>query len=142
MMRLGARPGIVLAWFGTAGLLAAAAPAAAAAIGEAFDSDDVSISGSRADFEGDLAWSDSTTGPETVGKLTGRLAADRKCARLQVDWLDAGTGTLDSDKRSTCDGSDRISVRFKHASLECARVRLFYAGDETGPTRLVCAGGS
>lgn len=142
MMRLGARPGIVLAWLGTAGMLAAAAPAAAAGLAPAFDSDDVSISGSRAEFDGELDWSGSTTGPETVGRLSGVLVAERKCARLQVDWLNAGTGTLESDKRSTCDGSERISVKFKHASLECARVRLFYAGSETGPTRLVCAGGS
>ena len=119
---------------------------AAAAVGTAaagFDVDKFSISNSRADLSGRLVWSQSDRRPGTSARLTGRLSSKRGCARVQVAWLNASTNELGSIGRIVCGGgTKRVSLRFRHDALECARVQLFSGGDQTGPARLLCAGGS
>lgn len=144
MSRIRGCPRAVLAWVGAASTVVVSAHGGAAArVPPArSDVDDVSIAGSHATLAGELVWSHAALGPGTRARLSGRLTADGGCARVQVDWLNSGTGTLASSARSTCKGSERIVLRFHHATLECARVRLFFDDEQTGPTRLVCDGGS
>ncbi len=117
----------------------ASAVPSAPSVRSGFDQDPFEISGSRGSASGSVEWSRSGDSRTIRGSLSGDVNSSSGCATLQISWLNSAYTTIGSTSRG-CSGD--ISASFSSPALQCVRIRLLVRGDQTGPTKLLCAGGT
>ncbi|MGQ0842634.1 MAG: hypothetical protein ACT4QF_00730 [Sporichthyaceae bacterium] len=127
--------------------VATLAPTSAAAVPEApagFDQDPFSIAGDGSSVRGSVDWSRGGDPREIRGRISGRVrSSGGDCARVEIAWLNSANSTIRTAGARACGGnSESFGASYASSALACVRVRLLVAGEQAGPSRLLCAGGT